>query len=233
MRLQQGYAARSSSMATIAAVIPAYNEASRIGPVINAVRKYVDTVIVVDDHSADQTASVAKAHNAMTVRLATNMGAGFATRTGCDIAVVNGAKILITIDADGQHDPAEIPKLLKVLQDSKADIVYGSRPQRPPMPWIKRTTNRWGSFVISHMFGTDIKDTQTGFHVFSATCYPKLRWRSCRYGMVSEFVMRTGINRLKYKEVEIKTIYTDKVAGMSLKDGAQALLKMLWWRMKE
>ena len=105
--------------------------------------------------------------------------------------------------------------------------------KKPPMPWIKRMTNRTGSFIISRLFGTSIKDTQTGFHAFTAACYPKLRWRSCRYGMVSEFVMRTGINTLKYQEVEIATIYTDKTAGMSLKDGAKALLKMLWWRIRE
>lgn len=220
-------------MANIIAVIPAYNEAARIAPVIRGVRSQVTAVIVIDDHSCDATADVARRAGALVVRLATNMGAGFATRTGCDIAVAHGAEIIVTIDADGQHDPTEIPKLLTTLERDKLDIVYGSRPQRPPMPWIKRLTNRMGSYIISRLFGTTIRDTQTGFHVFTATCYPKLRWKSCRYGMVSEFVMRTGINRLKYKEVEISTIYTDKTAGMSLKDGAKALLKMVWWRLRE
>lgn len=219
-------------MVTIA-VIPAFNEADRIAPVIAKTKKYVDQVIVIDDHSRDATAVVAARAGALTVRLVTNMGAGFATRTGCDIALARGATRIVTIDADGQHDPAQIPRLISALERQGVDIVYGSRPQRPPMPLIKRVTNRWGSFIISRMFGTTIQDTQTGFHVFTARCYPKLRWRSCRYGMVSEFVMRTGINRLKYAEVEIPTIYTDKVAGMSLKDGAKALLKMVWWRMRE
>ncbi len=220
-------------MPKIIAVIPAYNESIRIRPVIQHTKKYVDEVIVIDDHSSDDTKRAAKQSGAVAIRLMTNMGAGFATRTGCDIAIERDADVIVTIDADGQHDPKEIPKLVKELQQENYDIIYGSRPPKKPMPLIKQLTNKWGSFLISRMFRTTISDTQTGFHVFTAEAYPRLRWESNRYGMVSEFVMRTGLTKLRYKEVEVKTIYTDKVGGMTLKDGVKALSTMFWWRLKE
>ncbi|MBI1969954.1 glycosyltransferase family 2 protein [Candidatus Woesearchaeota archaeon] len=217
----------------IIAVMPAYNEAVRIGPVIDRVKRYVQEIIVIDDHSKDATADVARKHGAFVVRLITNMGAGFATRIGCDMAMEQGADLIVTIDADGQHDPAEIHKLVKTLQEKRCDIVYGSRPPRKPMPMLKQLSNKCGSFLISRMFGTAIRDTQTGFHAFTREAYPRLRWHSNRYGMVSEFVMRTGLNKLRYEEVEVKTIYTDKEGGMKFRDGFKALTRMIWWRMKE
>jgi UDP-N-acetylglucosamine---dolichyl-phosphate N-acetylglucosaminyltransferase len=220
------------NMKTIA-VIPAYNEATRITPVVQQTHQQVDTVIVVDDHSSDQTQTVAEKAGAVAVRLAANQGAGFATRVGCDLAVQAGAAIIITIDADGQHDPKEIPRLIAKLTKSNADIVYGSRPQQKPMPIFKRMGNFVGSFLISRMFGTTISDTQTGFHAFTAEAYSKLRWESNRYGMVSEFVMRTGANNLKYAEVPVKTIYTDKVTGMTFLDGMKSLFHMIWLKVKQ
>ena len=219
-------------MKTIA-VVPAYNEATRIGRVVEQTKRYTNQIIVIDDHSKDKTSEIADEAGAIVVRLAANQGAGFATRMGCDLAVEAGADIIVTIDADGQHDPKEIPALLAALKKQEADIVYGSRPQQKPMPLMKRTANFFGSFLISRMFGTTISDTQTGFHAFTSQAYPKLRWESNRYGMVSEFVMRTGINKLKYAEVSVKTIYSDKRTGMTFFDGIKSLFHMVWLRVKE
>ena len=136
---------------TIAA-IPAYNESSRIKPVILKAKKYVDEVIVVDDHSRDNTLQVAKEAGATAVRLVTNMGAGFATRTACDIAAERGADFIVTLDSDGQHDPEEIPQMVKPLTKG-FDVVFGCRPRDDKMPAVKRLGN-WGLTVISKiLFG--------------------------------------------------------------------------------
>lgn len=103
------------------------------------------------------------------------MGAGFATRVGCGIANKQGSDILVTIDADGQHDPSSIPKLVKTLQDEKLDIVFGSRPRNEAMPLVKRIGNFGLSAIASILFGVRIKDSQTGFHAFTTDAYEKLR----------------------------------------------------------
>ena len=215
------------------AVIPAYNEAKRIAPVIKESINYVDDVIVVDDHSNDSTYKVAKNAGATAVRLITNMGAGMATRVGCDIAVDNGADIIVTLDADGQHSPDDIPKLLKALQEPKTDIVFGSRPRNKNMPLLKRLGNFGLSAVAIFLFGINIKDSQTGFHAFTKEAYKKLRWSSNRYGVVSEFVANVAKSRLAYKEVDVKTIYTDKTVGMRKRDAIKAVISMIKWRLKE
>ena len=215
------------------AVIPAYNESKRITSVIKGTRRHVDEVIVVDDHSMDNTSEVAKKAGAITVRLITNMGTGMATRAGCDIAVERGADVIVTLDADGQHAPEDIPKLLKHLNKNKLDIVFGSRPRDKNMPRVKRVGNFGLSLVVGFLFGVDVKDSQTGFHAFTRKAYKKLRWNSNRYGMVSEFVANVGKNRLDYKEINVRTIYTDKLAGMRKRDAVKAVVDMVRWRLKE
>lgn len=217
---------------TIVAVIPAYNEEKTIGEVVINTKKYVDKVIVVDDNSQDTTYEKALNAGASVIKLNANKGVGFATRVGCDIACEEGADIIVTIDADGQHDPADIPKLIKTLKEEKLDIVFGSRRRNRHMPFIKRVGNFGLSLVVSFLFGINIKDSQTGFHAFTNEAYKKLRWSSSRYDAVSEFVVRTAKNKLKFREVEVKTIYTGKKIGMRKRDALKSFLKILWWRFK-
>jgi len=219
-------------MKTIA-VIPAFNESKRIELVIKKTKKFVDEVIVVDDHSRDNTYEIARKAGATATRLISNMGAGFATRVGCDLAIKNKADIIITLDADGQHDPEEIPKLLKTLQEYNLDIVFGSRPRNENMPKIRRLGN-WGlSFIAKILFNSKIKDTQTGYHAFTGKAYPMIRWSSSRYGVVTEFAVNVAKNGLRCKEVEVKTIYVDKNFGMRKRDAVRATISMLKWRIKK
>src|SRR3989338_1015043 len=104
------------------AVIPAYNEQKYIADVIKNTKKYVDTVIVVDDGSADLTSNVSKEAD-IVARHVINMGKGTALRTGFEAAIAKGADIVVTIDADGQNDSREIPLLVTALQRNQLDIV--------------------------------------------------------------------------------------------------------------
>ncbi len=216
----------------VIAAIPAYNEASRIGPVIRKALEHVDEVVVVDDHSRDDTLRVATDAGATAVRLVTNMGAGFATRVACDAAVRHGADVIVTIDADGQHDPAEIPRIVKMLEDRKVDVVFGARPRDVNMPLFKRIGNGGLSFICRILFGIRITDSQTGFHAFTPEGYRKIRWISDRYGMVSEIVANVARNKASYAEAPIKTIYVGKVAGMGVKDAIKAVMSMISWRLR-
>jgi glycosyltransferase involved in cell wall biosynthesis len=217
----------------ICAVIPAYNEEKTVAEVVEKTRDLVDEVIVVDDCSTDNTFREAKKAGAKTVRLIINMGAGFSTRIGCDIAVNDGANIIVTLDADGQHDPAEIPRLVQVLEEKGLDIGFGSRATNNEMPLTKRFGNTGLYWIAYLLYKVRIKDTQTGYHVFTKNAYEKIKWESNRYGVVSEIPVRVAKNELKHEEVIIKTIYTDKVRGISVLDGLKSGWMMLLWKFQK
>ncbi|MDD5503919.1 MAG: glycosyltransferase family 2 protein [Candidatus Omnitrophica bacterium] len=217
-------------MESIVAVVPAHNEQARIGRVIESALDFVQKVVVVDDHSCDDTPVIAKNKGASVIKLECNKGAGFATRTGCDYAVNNGADIIVTMDADGQHDPADIPRLLKPILENRAQIVFGMRPRDNRMPIGKRAGNAFLSFIARALFASDIIDTQTGFHAFRADCYDSLRWESAGYGIVTEIAYKTIRHKLRYEQVFVKTIYNDKKNGMRKRDGLKAIWMMLKWK---
>ncbi len=216
----------------IVAVIPAYNEEKNIYNIIKQTKRYVDDIIIIDDCSNDNTYEIVKSSSAQVIKLITNMGAGFATRVGCDIAIKHGADIIVTIDADGQHNPNEISKLIDYLILKKLDIVFGSRKRNENMPVIKRIGNFGLSIIINIFFQTNISDSQTGFHVFTKEAYKKIRWKSCRYGFVSEISIRTVIQKLRYDEVPVQTLYNNKIRGMSVTDGFKSLFSIIKWRFK-
>jgi glycosyltransferase involved in cell wall biosynthesis len=219
-------------MKKIIAVIPAFNEESRIGKVIEGIKRFLDDIIVIDDCSSDETFNVSRGLGVEVVRLNNNMGVGFATRIGCDLALEKSAEIIITIDADGQHNPDDIPLLLQPVLKGEADIVFGVRPRDKRMPLGKRAGNALLSLFMKILFRADIKDTLTGFHVFKSDCYQSLRWDSSDYGVVSEISYRTIKNKLRYKQVYVDTIYNAKKTGMKKRHGIKSIFLMLKWKVQ-
>lgn len=118
----------TSSELTVVAVIPAYNEAATVGSVVRSLAPYVRQVIVVDDCSTDETGNAARAAGATVVTHASNQGYDAAMNTGFAEAASLGADIILTFDADGEHDATDLPKILAPLTDGTADIVLGQRP---------------------------------------------------------------------------------------------------------
>lgn len=216
----------------VIAVIPAYNEATRIAPVIKNVLRHVNAVLVVNDCSTDNSAQVAETAGARVINMPVNGGAGSATRAGCEQAIDMGADIIITIDADGQHDPDEIPKLVNHLLQHQLDIVFGGRPRTPNMPFENRVGNHLLSVVSGILFHVKVNDILTGFHAFTAEAFEKLKWKSNRYSFVSEIVYRVYVHHLKYAEVPVTTIYHDKKKGMRKRDGIKTLFLLLLWKLE-
>jgi glycosyltransferase involved in cell wall biosynthesis len=118
-----------SSASRVIAVIPAFNEAKTIAAVVAGVRAHVADVIVVDDHSADATSEEAKRAGAIVLRNATNLGYDGSLNAGFAEAAQRGAGIILTFDADGEHDPADVPRLIAPIAEDRADIVAGQRPR--------------------------------------------------------------------------------------------------------
>jgi glycosyltransferase involved in cell wall biosynthesis len=153
-------------------VVPAFNEATRIGPVLAGVRAAVPdaTVLVVDDGSTDETAAVARAAGARVARLPFNLGAGVAAQTGYKLAEREGYDCVIHLDADGQHEPADIPVLLAAVARGEADVAIGSRflggaDYRPGL--LRRGGMglfRWLAWLVT---GVRFTDVTSGFRAFA------------------------------------------------------------------
>jgi len=211
------------------AIIPAYNEEKNIAGIIKKTKKYVDIVLVVDDGSADRTTGVAEKTGALVLTHALNLGKGAALKTGCDFAIKNNAKFIVALDADAQHNPDGIPRFIEKLK--KCDIVFSYRSLSSKMPLVLRFGNLFISNMAAFLYGVKLHDTQSGFRAFSKEAYKKIRWNSSDYSMESEMIARAGKQRLKYVQIPIETIYSDKYKGTTVLDGAKIVLNMLWWRL--
>jgi glycosyltransferase involved in cell wall biosynthesis len=148
----------------IVAVVPAHNEATRIGPVVTAARAHL-AVIVVDDGSTDATADEARAAGATVLEQRPNQGKGAALRAGFRRALDDGAEAILTLDADGQHDPADIPAFLAAWTAvPRPELVIGRRSFRA-MPPIRRLSNELGGRAFSWAVGRPIPDNQSGYRL--------------------------------------------------------------------
>lgn len=147
------------------ALIPAYNEAQRLGPVVAGALAYLP-VLVVDDGSRDETARVAEAAGATVLRQVPNQGKGAALRAGMRWALDAGYAAVVTLDADGQHDPAELPMFLDQFTRTGADLIIGRR-NFDHMPLVRRVANTLGRWSFSWAVGQPIYDNQSGYRLLS------------------------------------------------------------------
>ncbi|TRO62034.1 glycosyltransferase family 2 protein [Candidatus Bathyarchaeota archaeon] len=206
------------------AVIPAYNEEKYVGGVVKDVKKHCDRVIVVDDGSRDETAKTAEDAGATVLKLSKNKGKGFALRTGTRRAVEEGADILVFIDADRQHRPGDIPKLLELLKG--ADIVFADRASGY-MPAIKRFGNRFLNTMFSILFHSEAGDLLCGFKAFRKEALEDLMWKTDGYSVEIEMAARAGLKRLKTRHIEIPSIYLETSKGTGIWDGVTMAWNML------
>ena len=155
------------------AVVPAFDEEDAIGAVVAEIRAFDPEldVVVVDDGSADGTGAAARAAGAAVVRLPFNLGIGAAVQTGFRYALEQGYDVAVRLDGDGQHDPAELPKLLEPLERGEADVVTGSRFRegedgyRPPL--ARRLGITWFARLVSLLSRQRVTDTTSGFQALN------------------------------------------------------------------
>lgn len=211
-------------------IIPAYNEANRIADVIDKTKKYVDNIIVVDDGSDDDSYKIIKEQNVITLKHLINLGKGAALKTGCDYAIKKGAGILIALDADGQHNPERIPEFINNLNE--AEMIFGHRSLDKNMPFILKFGNWFINTITKLLYGINLRDTQCGYRAFTSSAYKKIRWRALDYSMESEMIANVGKHHLRYKEIPIETIYSDKYKGTTIIDGVRIVFNMFLWRLR-
>lgn len=216
-------------MAKIAAILPAFNEEVSIGSMVLRTKLYADRVIVIDDGSRDHTAEVAQLAGAEVIRHPSNMGKGAALKTG--FKALNGESIIVTIDADSQHDPSEIPKIVEPILKGEADLVNGSRyinGNKKDTPFYRRI----GQLVLDHACrldcGLDITDSQSGFRAFAADTKEVFRFKQNGLAIESEMLADAANARLRIKEVEIGVRYDVDGSSMNpVRHGIKVLVNIL------
>ena len=188
----------------ISIIIPAYNEAKRIGNVLSKIPDFADEIIVVDDGSKDNTAEVAKKYGANIIRLKENQGKGAAINAGMKEAT---GDIIVFIDADGQHNPEEITKLLEAILQDEADFVIGSRliKVQGKRPLIRKISNFLSTSLIRLKLGINVKDTQSGFRALKREFLPEIE--SKRYEVETELLIKAVKKGARVKEVPVERIY--------------------------
>ncbi len=159
----------AKELQTIAALIPAYNARETIGAIVSGTKRHVGYVLVIDDGSDDGTGKEAAGAGATVIRHLNNRGKGEALKTGFRFLVARGFDAVLTLDADGQHDPDDIPALVSRFEEGAAGIVIGTRmAQRDKIPRYRLIPNLVGNFFLSRASGRPIADSQCGMRVYAA-----------------------------------------------------------------
>jgi len=188
--------------------IPALNEERTIAKVVLRAKSKADEVLVVDDGSKDDTGPIAEALGARVVRHGRNLGRGAALRDCFEWAKRTGADVLVTLDADGQHDPSHIPKLVEALTAEKADVVIGSRQRRPvDMPRLRWAGKRGIDRLTGVRVGSRFADTQSGFKAYSRKAIEKLVATEFGMGADAELIMRADRAGMTIAEVPVNMSY--------------------------
>lgn len=190
----------------IVALIPAYEEGPRIGAVVEAARRHLP-VIVVDDGSTDDTADRAAAAGATVIRQVPNAGKGAALRAGFRHALEGGAAAVVSLDADGQHDPAEIPAFLEAFARSRPELVIGRR-DFGEMPPVRRLSNVLGGVALSAALGRNVPDNQSGYRLMGRVLMrAMLESDESGFEFEVEMIARCIALGLPLEWVPIRTIY--------------------------
>lgn len=197
----------------VIAVMPAWNEASRIAEAVIGVAKYVTSVIVVDDGSIDETARRARESGAVVLLHAINRGQGAALKTGTEAALYMGAEIIVHVDADGQQDPKFLPALVAPLEKDEADVVFGSRflgVKAQGMPLVRRAVLQGGRIFSSYALGIPyrVTDSQAGLRAFTAAAARGIDFRQDGKAHCSEILRLVTRSDLRWREVPIGVRYT-------------------------
>lgn len=226
----------------VAIIIPAFNEAKVISGVIANLKKALDqekfsfSVIAVDDGSSDDTALICKKENATVISHILNSGSGSATATGLSYAQQQGFDIAATMDADGQHDAKDVVNGIKIMIDSKTDLLIGSRLiNSNGMGKTKVIGNKGLSLFTFILFGVRVTDSQSGLRVYSKKALGQLRWKSSGYEFCSEMLWRAKQQGLGIDEYPIKAIYTEysKSRGQNNWNGINIIKSLIKQRLVE
>lgn len=215
-------------------IIPAYNEEKMIGKTLDTLptklppfKKIIK--VVIDDGSQDKTYEIARKRNVIVLKHILNRGLGAALKTGLDFARKQKADIAVTFDADGQHHYNDLIRVTKPIINNSADVVIGSRfKDKAKIPKNRKIINFAGNIATLMFFGIWTTDSQSGLRAFSKKSLNLINLKGQRMEVSSEFFKEIKINNLNFKEVPIRTIYTNYSLskGQQLSNSVNILTKI-------
>lgn len=211
-----------------AVLIPALNAERTVPRVVVETRRELEPVLVIDDGSSDATGKVAAAVGATVLRHDVNRGKGAALKTGFAWALERGFDAVITLDADGQHLPSEIPKFIEEWRESRADLIIGGRAHLfEGMLPRRRTANRFSAWSISHAAGVKVTDSQSGFRLYSARLLRAVKPRTNGFDMESEVIVRAGRKGFAIVTIDIDLGFVDGISTSHYKP-LKDTLRIAW-----
>ncbi len=195
----------------IAVIIPAYNAESTIRELIDeliviGIKK--EDIVIVNDGSSDRTAQIAREKNVILCSHERNKGKGTALRSGIAVVQNMNKRKILTIDADGQHDPHEIKIFVEHMD--KNDVLIGERTKRTNMPGLRRLVNRTTSLVVSLLSGQYVPDAQCGFRMIDLQIFTRIRLATGHYETESEFVIKAARQGYRIGSVRVSTLYRNE-----------------------
>jgi glycosyltransferase involved in cell wall biosynthesis len=189
------------------ALVPAYQAAATVQAVVSGLRRHVAQVLVVDDGSTDETGRFAAEAGAEILRMRANGGKGSAVRAGLARLLKSDATHVAFVDADGQHDPEDLPALLAAAHKGD-DFVIGSRMADPEaIPLVRYKTNEIGSRILTRMTGHEIRDGQSGYRVVAAELLRRLRLTARGYSIETEMLLKAAPYLKRFREVPVRAVY--------------------------
>lgn len=191
------------------AVVPAYEAADTIRAVVEGIRRHVRDVVVVDDGSTDRTGETAASAGAEVLWLSANSGKGAAIRAALAAVLPTSATHVAFLDADGQHDPDDLPALLDAARSGE-DFVIGSRVRgTEDIPRVRFRTNEIGSRILTRMTGHEVEDGQSGFRVIAAPLLRRLALSARGYSIETEVLLKAARHVPRFASVPVRAIYGD------------------------
>jgi glycosyltransferase involved in cell wall biosynthesis len=210
-------------------LIPAFNEAAHIGKVVAGARQHVADVIVIDDGSSDETADIARTAGATCLHLPQNSGKASALRAGIAYAREHNFTFAITLDGDGQHLPEDIQTMLRVSEETGADLIIGARHfDRARMPRSRYFSNVIGSRLASVLVGCEIRDSQSGFRLFRLDKLGNAKLRSRCYELEMEILIKMARSGCTIAHAPVRTIYDDGEARSKMKPVRDTVRVCFW-----
>ena len=193
----------------VVVVIPAYQAAATIRDVITRTQATLPSaqIMVVDDGSTDGTGDAGRATRTTLITHPRNRGKGAALRTGIRESTARGASVVVTIDADAQHPPEEIPRLLQPILEGRSDLVLGARKRDQAMPISRRFTNWLSATLASRIGGQPVRDAQTGFRAFTREVAERVQPAGNRYEYEANFLLDALRAGFRVVSVDVPTIY--------------------------
>jgi glycosyltransferase involved in cell wall biosynthesis len=214
-------------MTQVLAIIPAYNESTRIAHVVTGACAHLP-VLVVDDGSVDNTAAKAEEAGAKVLRQAPNQGKGAALRAGFRCALDGDFEAVLTLDADGQHDPDEIPQFLHAYAERGSDLIIGARDfQRIPL--VRRIANTLGRWTFSWALGQPVQDNQSGYRLISRRLLEDtLDSRESGFQFEVEMIVTCVQRGYVLDWVPIRTIYAGEKSHINPLQHIINFLRVVW-----